>query len=302
MKSFVLTIVAVLACICARAEKKLVTASCEAGQGCTFQLSDAEPSEYDVVYGTDAGYHASLPENAIVVDAKINGQWEHYIETGMSRSELDKLFGGDGFTQLSVFNPFFQPLDGEWKIAIGNVTGDICYGQSSNLFQSMLQGMVSRGTLRFPKPFHARVLFNSPEVKWTKQRPDTYSAYLGNEYMNMRFTVQLMSEKLLQGAFVVNIKVPTKPACINHIPVTYTFIRGLEKDPAFPEDPSTPDVPILEDPPGPDVPILEDGPKPDVPIIKDPPRPNVPLIKDNPKPNVPLIESSNKPNVPLIRD
>lgn len=298
---FIASLLLLLAGTEARAGKKLITASCQMGQGCSFQLSDSEPSDFDVVYGTDAGYHEGLPENAIVVDAKINGQWEHYIETGMGRSELDKFFGGDGFTQLSVFNPYFQPLDGEWKAEIGMVSGDICYGQSSNLFKAMLQGVTAKGALRFPRPFHARMLLNSPEVKWTRQRPDKYSGYLGNEYMNMRFTVQLMSDKLLQGAFVVTIKVPTKPACINHIPVTYTFIRRLGEDPGFTEDPK-PDVPILEDPPGPDVPILEDGPKPDVPIIKDPPKPHVPLIKDNPKPNVPLIESGNKPNVPLIRD
>ncbi|WP_127125084.1 hypothetical protein [Pseudoflavitalea rhizosphaerae] len=259
MKSYILfPLLFLLTGFYAVAGKKLITANCEMGQGCSFQLSDNEPSDYDVVYGTEAGYHEGLPENAIVVDAKLNGKWEHYIETGMSRSELDKFYGGDGFTQLSLFNPYFQPLDGEWKIQIGTVTGDVCYGQSSNLFKSMLQGLVKKGNLRFERPFNARTLFNSPDVKWTKKRPDLYSAYFGNAYMNLRFNVQLVHEKKIEGLFVVTINVPTKPSCVNKIPVEYSFLRPLQDPNESPEKNERPEVPLLEDKPRPNVPIIRD--------------------------------------------
>lgn len=273
-----------------QARTKLVTASCEMGSGCSFQLSDNPPSEFDVVYGTDAGYHEALPENAILVDAKIEGNWEHYVETGMSRSELDKFFGGDGFTQLQVFNPWFQPLNGEWRVQIGTVTGDICYGQESNLFKSMLQGITAKGNLTFLRPFHARTLLNSPEVKWRRITPDRYSGYLGNQYMNLRFNVQLITERKIEGSFVVTIKVPTKPVCVNRIPVTYTLVKAAE-GPDLPGEPSQPDVPILED-----------GPRPDVPLLEENSKPTVPLIEDGPKPNVPLLEEKTKPSVPIIKE
>lgn len=261
------------------AGKKLITASCEMGSGCSFQLSDNLPADYDVVYGTEAGYHEALPENAILVDAKIEGNWEHYIETKLSRSELDKFFGGDGFTQIQVFNPWFQPLDGQWQVQIGTVTGDVCYGQESNLFKTALQGITANGNLHFSRPFHARILFNSSELKWTRLTPDQYSGYFGNPYMNLRFQVQLINERKIAGSFVVTIKVPTKPPCINRIPVTYTLVKAAEC-PDLPDERSQADVPLLEDNPKPTVPLIEDGPRPTVPLLEDKAKPIVPIIKD----------------------
>lgn len=107
--------------------KKLMLATCEMGSGCTFQLSEIDAHEYDIVEGTD-GYYEGLPENAIVVDGKIDGNWERYIETEMTRSELDRFYGGDGFTMIYPFNPNFQPLDGQWKVQFGTVVGDVCFG------------------------------------------------------------------------------------------------------------------------------------------------------------------------------
>ena len=145
--------------------KKLIQATCEEGKGCTFEISELDASEYDVITGKPEGYHENLPENAIFVNTKLNGSWEQYVETGMTRSQLDQFYGGDGFTMIYPFNPYFQPVDGQWQIKIGTVTGDICYRQESNIFKSMLQGMNQSGNITFPKPFHARFLMNNPKLK-----------------------------------------------------------------------------------------------------------------------------------------
>lgn len=285
--------------------KKLLIANCEEGNGCTFQVSDGNTSDYDIVYGTEDGYHENLPENAIVVDAKIKGKWEHYVETGMTRSELDKFYGGDGFTMIYPFNPNFQPLSGEWQIKIGTVTGDICYGQESNLFKSMLQGMSQSGNVNFPNPFHARFLMNSPNVKWRRIRPDLYKADFGNNYMNLRFDVQIINEKKIEGVFTATIKVPTKEPCVNKIPITYTCIKAKEwEDPWEDFEQSNPDDDLLPvNPKGKEDDLLPVNPKKDDLLPVEPgkkPKPNIPRIDD--KPDIPRLEDKPKTNVPRIED
>ncbi|SFH12560.1 hypothetical protein [Pedobacter insulae] len=296
--------------------KKILQATCEGGNGCIFQISEADAADYDIAEGKNNGYYQNLPENAIVVDAKINGKWERYVTTDMTRTQLDKLYGGDGFTMIYPFNPTFQPTDGQWQVKIGTVTGDICYGQTSNPFKTMLQGMAQAGNVNFPNPFHARFLMNNPNVKWRQIRPDLYKADFGNEYISLKFDVQIIDEKRIEGLFIATIKVPTKEACINKIPITYTCIKANErKDPW--EDFEKPkfDIPRLEDGPKPNVPRLEDDPKPEDDLLPVNPKkddllpiepgkkskPNVPRLED-PKPNVPRLEDKPKPNVPRLED
>lgn len=283
--------------------KKLMLATCEMGNGCTFQLSELDASDYDIVDGNTENYYENLPENAIVVDAKIDGNWEKYVETEMTRSQLDKFYGGDGFTMIYPFNPNFQPLDGEWKVQFGTVNGDICYGQSSNLFKSMLQGKSQSGIITFPKPFHGRFLMNSPDVKWMQIRPNVYRGKFGNPFMNLVFDAELKNEKLIVGMITVTIRVPTKEDCVNKIPVQYVCVKEKEwEDPVdwdeMENENPKPNVPRIEDDPKPDIPLLEDEddllpviPKEDdlLPVEPKGNQTDVPRIED-PKPNVPRIE------------
>ena len=306
--------------------KKLLLATCTEGAGCTFQISEADASDYDAIYNTKEGYHENLPENALMVNAKINGKWEQYIESDMTRSQLDKFFGGDGFTMIYPFNPDFQPLDGEWKITIGTVTGDICYGQESNMFKSMLQGMTQSGNVNFPNPFHARFLMNNPNVKWQQIRPDLYKADLGNAFINLKFDVQIIDEKKIEGVSTATIKVPTKEPCVNKIPITYTLVKAKEwKDPwvefeeSQPEDDLLPIYPkgkkeddLLPVKPKDDLLPVEPGkqPKPNVPRLEDP-KPNVTRLEDDDllpvkskKDDLLPVEpgKKSKPNVPRLED
>ena len=295
--------------------KKLMLATCEMGNGCTFQLSELDATEYDIVDGNTENYYENLPENAIIVDAKIEGNWENYVELEMSRSQLDKFYGGDGFTMMYPFNPNFQPLDGEWKIQMGTVVGDICYGQTSNLFKTMLEGKSQSGNVTFSKPFHGRFLMNSSDVKWIRIRPNLYRGYFGNPYMNLVFMAELKNEKLIEGLITVTIRVPTKEDCVNKIPISYTCVKANPwEDPvdwdALENENPKPNVPLIEDDPKPNVPLIEDDPKPDVPYLEEeddllPVVPNeddlLPVEPKGNQPNVPQIEDP-KPNVPRIED
>ncbi len=276
--------------------KKLMLATCEMGNGCTFQLSEVNAYEYDIIEGTD-GYYEGLPESAIVVDGKIEGNWERYIETKKTRAELDRFYGGDGFTMIYPFNPDFQPLDGLWKVQFGTVVGDVCYGQQSNLFKSMLQGKTQSGNINFPRPFQARFMMDSPHVKWIKVAPNKYRGYFGESVMNVTYDVQLINAGKIEGLFTVTIEVPTKEDCINKIPVMLTCVKPNEW-----EDPWD----LLEDP-GPHVPLIEDDPSPDVPYLNDADEDLLDInndYKDNPgnHPDVEIIKDLTKPNVPIIED
>lgn len=285
--------------------KKLMLATCEMGSGCTFQLSEIDALDYDIVEGNENGYYENLPENAIVVDAKINGNWEKYVETEMTRSQLDKFYGGDGYTMIYPFNPNFQPLDGEWKVQFGTVNGNICYGQAGNVFKKMLQGKMQKGTINFPKPFYARFMLNSPDVKWIKLQPNKYRGVLdfgfGNGPMKMVYDVELIDPKKINGLFTVTIKVPTKEDCVNKIPVTLTCMNPKKW-----EDPWD-DLEDWHNQNQPNVDIIEDDPKTDVPLLNDADSDlldNNSDYQDNPEnhTDIDIIEDEPKTNVPLIED
>lgn len=275
-------------------------ATCTEGNGCTFQISEADASDYDIADGNNTDYYQNLPENTLVVNAKINGKWEQYVETKMTRSQLDKFFGGDGFTMIYPFNPNFQPLDGEWKIQFGTVNGDVCYGQESNLFKKMLEGKMQSGTINFSKPFYARFLMNSPDVKWRKLQPNKYRGVLdfgfGNGPMKLVFDVELINPKEIKGMFTVTIKVPTKDDCVSKIPLTFICMKPNEwKDPweDF-EEPQPEDDLLPVNPKGKEDDLLPVNPKDDLLPVEPgkKPKPNVPRLED-PKPNIPRLEDDD---------
>src|SRR5690606_536812 len=198
---------------------------------------------------------------------------------------------------------------------IGTVVGDVCYGQSSNLFKSMLQGKSQSGNVNFPKPFHGRFLMNSSDVKWIRIRPNIYRGKFGNQFMNLVFDAELKNEKLIEGRITVTIRVPTKEDCVNKIPIRYVCVKEKEwEDPvdwdAIENENPKPNVPRIEHEPKPNIPRIEDEPKPDVPYLEDeddllPVEPKeddlLPLEPKGNQPNVPRIEAP-KPNVPRIED
>lgn len=211
------------------AQQKPLVASCESGQGCVFQMSDITYEEADVLLDGN-GKYTNMSHDDMIVFAKVDGKWQTFIEGKMSRSELDQLFGGDGYTMIYPFNPNVQPVDGQWKVDVGNSSGTPCFVDINAILSKGLSGMSQGGMVDFPEPFQARFLMNNPNVKWHMVTPNQYRGTLDfaagpSSPMNMVFDVSIVNSMKMVGQFTVTIKVPTKDPCITQIPITYTCIK-----------------------------------------------------------------------------
>ncbi len=292
------------------AQQKPLFANCEMGEGCTFKLSDLTYEEMDIVEGTN-GKYSNMSKDGMVVFTKVNGKWENYIEDKLSRSQLDRKYGGDGFTMIYVFDPKLQPLDGQWKVDVGNPTGTACYVNITSILRNGLAGASQRGEVTFPKPFNIRFLMNNHNVRWMMLKPDKYRGVLdfgqgASSPMKLVFDISLINEKKIEGMFTVTIKVPTKETCISKVPVTYLCVkpnkeRKNKQDDPFAE-PEKPNVERIPDEKRTEVERIPDEKKPNVERIPDEKRTNVERIPDTKKTNVERIPDEKKPNVERIPD
>mgnify|MGYP003646333125 CR=1 FL=1 len=227
----IISLVSISFCLSAYAfaQQKPLVASCESGQGCVFQMSDITYEEADVLLDGN-GKYANMSQDDMIVFAKVDGKWETFIEGKRSRSELDQLFGGDGYTMIYPFNPNVQPLDGQWKVDVGNVSGTACFVDVNAILNKGLSGMSQGGTVDFPEPFQARFLMNNPNVKWRMLTPNQYRGTMDfaagpSSPMNMTFDVTIVNEQKMVGQFTIAIKVPTQDPCVSAVPITYTCIK-----------------------------------------------------------------------------
>lgn len=214
------------------AQQKPIIATCETGQGCSFQLSNVTYEEMDIVEGT-SGKYKNMPKDAMIVHAKNGNGWDTYIEEKMSRSELDKFFGGDGYTMIYLFDPKMQPLDGQWKIDIGTPSTTSCYADISSTIHNGLAGLSAGGLITFPKPFNVKVLMNHHLIKWRMISPNQYQGVLDfaggpTSPMKLVYDVTIVNEKKIVGLYTFTIKVPTKDPCISKIPITFICVKPNE--------------------------------------------------------------------------
>lgn len=326
MKLYFLMIVMLIS-VSAFAEKVII-ANCSEGGGCTFELSDFESDLFNNDFGRDI-----QPGDIIVLGKKNNGEVITYLDK-KSREDIDREWGGDGYTQIGLFNPYLQPIDGVWSASYGTSSGSDCYGIGnigSFIRKKIIPGTAGNGTINFQSPFNPAQLFPSNEMRWVKTGYNTYKGILDfnnstSVGMKMYYTVTIVSRKKIETFYTIEIKVPTKEICIGKVPVTFTLVKEkTSEDPFGKDEPADDDLlpvnpkgnddllpvnpkgdDLLPVEPGnntrPNVPRLEDNPKPDVPKLEDNPQPKVPRLEDNPKPNVPRLEDKPKPEVPRIND
>ncbi len=212
-----------------KAQEKPIVAVCDPGKGCTFQISKLSPKEVDGTLG-NTGKYSNMGKDAMVVFANKDGKWVDYVENKLSRSELDRLYGGDGYTMIYPFNPYIQPMDGQWRVAVGTTSGTACFVDINSIISKSLSGTSQGGMVNFPKPFDVTFLMNNPNVKWRMINPSKYQAVLDfnggpSSAMKLVFDVEIENEKKIRGLFTLTIKVPTKDPCINKIPITYICVK-----------------------------------------------------------------------------
>ncbi|MDR7129773.1 hypothetical protein J2X69_002119 [Algoriphagus sp. 4150] len=306
MKSIVIFALLLLTLSTARAnesthrypDRSIMMATCVEGHGCTFQLSAVTRSDLDIVHGTEEGYYSNLPAHAIMVSAKTKRGIKDYVETRYTRGQLDKLYGGDGYTMIYLFDPHIQPLDGEWVGEVGQVTSSACFVDVT-AYISRFSGTREGGVITFPKPFQARFLMDNPNVKWLKISANKYRGLLNfgqsGGPMTMTYDAEIVNDKLISGMGKGTIRVPTKEPCHIRIPVTFRFIKPnqeQEEDDDQEDDPWETDDDLLPvNPKGDKDELLPTDRKKSNPLPAKP-KTDVPLLDDaddellpvNPKP------------------
>lgn len=238
-----ISLIFLLASLNAYADKAII-ANCSEGKGCTFELSDFDN---DLV---SPGFDRPVePGDIIVYGKKKNGKEVLYLDK-KSRSAIDKEWGGDGFTQLGLFNPQIQPTDGLWKITYGTSTGSDCYGIGNiGAFYrgKITPGMSTNGEIQFKKPFSPTQLFPSNDMRWRKTGYASYKGTLdfGNgasSPMKMFYNIKIVSPTRIETYYTVEIKAPTKPKCEAQIPVTFTLVKAKESKDPFDEESADDDL------------------------------------------------------------
>ena len=212
-----------------------IVANCSEGKGCTFELSDFERGVFDPEFDRPVE-----PDDIIVFGHKKNGGFVKYL-TKKSRGAIDRDWGGDGFTQLALFNPQIQPRDGLWRATYGTATGTDCYGIGNigATFRRMIApGKAGEGDIQFQSPFNPRQLFPTNEMKWKKTGYNTYKGAMGfnNKTMKMFYQIHIVSNEKIETLYTTEINVPTKEPCVGKIPVTFTLIKSKERNDDFPHD------------------------------------------------------------------
>ncbi len=224
----------------ARADKVLV-ASCSEGKGCTFSLSDVET---DMAQSFGGEYENLKPGSVLVFGQKKDGTEFTYVEDHKTRSQIDRQWGGDGYTQIYLFDPFIQPADGTWKAEYGNPTGNECYGignVGSYMSKFIRRGLEGSGNITFRQPFSPAQLFPSTQMKWHQTGYGRYAGVIdfgSNELagFKLHYTIHVISRKKIETVYTMTMKIPTKGQCTGVIPVTFTLAKGLEHDGDIPED------------------------------------------------------------------
>ncbi|HRP90358.1 MAG TPA: hypothetical protein PKX92_09970 [Edaphocola sp.] len=225
--------------------EKAIIANCSEGKGCTFELSDIESD----LLGNDFGRDIQ-PDDIIVLGKKKNGKVITYLDK-KPRAAIDREWGGDGYTQLGLFNPQIQPLNGLWNVVYGGSTGSDCYGIGNIgafIRKTITPGTTGNGNIKFRFPFNPTQLFPSNDMRWVKTGYNTYKGLLdfnSNNMggMKMYYHATILSNKKIETIYTIEIKVPSKPLCVGKIPITYTLLEPEETE--FPFEDGQPDDDLL---------------------------------------------------------
>jgi len=205
----------------------ILQATCVSGEGCTFRLLDVTGEEMDVVLGTDNVY-SSIGGDDLLVHAKVGEEWKTYIERDLTRSKLDRLYGGDGYTMIYLFDPQVQPKDGAWKGGTGTPVASPCVADIGS-YLGRIQGLHKTGTIRFPKPFRPEFLLNNPYMRWVTVTPNRFRGIMDfggglSSPMKVVYNATIVNDELIEGAFEITVSVPEQSPCHVSVPVSFSCI------------------------------------------------------------------------------
>ncbi len=245
--------------------EKILVANCSEGKGCTFELTDIESDLMENDFGRPINSN-----DKVVLGKKKDGTELMYLDD-KTREAIDKEWGGDGHTQIGLFNPHTQPTDGLWKLVYGTSTGNDCYGIGNIgnfIRKSIAPGKTGDGNINFQNPFNPSQLFPSNDMRWVKSGHNTYKGILdfaSNNIggMKMYYHITIVTEKKIESVYTIEIKVPAKGTCVAKIPVTFSLLKAKENDDGFPDEKGDDDL-LPVHPKGKEDDLLDVKPKDDL--------------------------------------
>lgn len=263
MKQIITLFMVLFLATAGRAGDKVLEATCVSGTGCTFRLLAVTGEEMDVVMDTENVY-SSIGKDDILVQVKTTNGWKTYIERTRTRSELDRLYGGDGYTMIYLFDPHVQPKDGAWKADMGTPVVSPCVVDISAQI-SRMAGVQRAGDIRFPKPFRPEFLLNNPAMRWVTEVPNKFRGVMdfgqgAGSPMKMVYQATMVHEGLIEGVISATISIPSQAPCRFSIPVTFTLVSESPQEQTDPfERDRKPQVERLEDSPKTEVRRVDEG-------------------------------------------
>lgn len=221
--------VGLLTMAAAHGKDNVLQATCISGEGCTFRLLDVTGEEMDVVLGTDNVY-SSIGNDDLLVHAKVGGDWKTYIERELTRSELDRLYGGDGYTMIYLFDPQVQPRDGKWEGGTGTPVASPCVVDVGT-YVSRIQGIQQAGAIRFPKPFRPEFLLDNANMRWVTVAPNRFRGVMDfgggmASPMKLVYNATIVNDELIEGAFEITVTVPAHDPCHVTVPVSFACMAA----------------------------------------------------------------------------
>lgn len=229
----IMLVIGFLTMAASRGKDQILQATCVSGEGCTFRLLDVTGEEMDMVLGTDKVY-SSIGSDDLLVHAKVGDGWKTYIERDLTRGELDRLYGGDGYTMIYLFDPQVQPKDGAWKGRTGTPVASPCVADIGS-YLGRIQGLHKAGTIRFPKPFKPEFLLNNAYMRWVTVAPNRFRGVMDfggglASPMKLVYNATIVNEERIEGAFEITVSVPAQVPCRVTVPVSFDCVVAADDE------------------------------------------------------------------------
>lgn len=190
MKRFLLLIALATAPMAARADGKMILASCAEGQGCSCRLSEITLSEALVVLGLEGGAGDVIVEAS---DGSLSLSTEH-------PDDLNRHYGGQGNCIITLFDPPV-PQDGLWSFTQRPVTTrGSCLPQVKPMADQMLAGMATTKQITWGGSFHPdrfRLSEGGSPLIWRQTGPVDYVSEIratDSPIITARYRATLLSE------------------------------------------------------------------------------------------------------------
>ncbi|WP_151719225.1 hypothetical protein [Gemmobacter serpentinus] len=202
----------------AKAEGKMILASCAEGQGCSCRLSEITLSEAIVVLGLEGGAGDVVVE---APDGSLSLSTEH-------PDDLNRRYGGSGNCSITLFDPPV-PQDGLWSFTQRPLTTrGACLPQVKPMVDPMIAAMAAARRIVWGGSFHPdrfRLSEGGSPLVWHQTGPVDYASEVratDSPMITARYRATLLSETTALAT--VDILLRGGPAALGMENCTFTAV------------------------------------------------------------------------------